>query len=166
MKKYLTKYELRWAVIITILSLLWNAFEYEMGWHDNGIASHKYYTFLFLIILTLCYYLFYLDKRANRYKKRFKFRHGFYSGLSLTILVALFSIPAQLLVHKLITPDYIDHAKDYAVQSGEMSSQQANNRFNITNFVLFFPIVYMIYGVVASFVLSLLLRKKSKRRRK
>lgn len=167
MKKYLTKYEFRWAAIITICSLLWTAFEYEMGWHGADIEKHRYYTFFFLLILTLGYYLFFLDKKANRYKKRFKFRHAFYSGLGLTGLIALFSIPAQLLVHHLVSPDYLETAQNHAVQSGDMTHSEAKNIFKVTNFVLFFPIVYLLYGVLLSFIFSFFMRKrpKSSRRR-
>lgn len=166
MRKYFTKYEFRWASIITIFSLLWTAFEYEMGWHDVEIENHRYYTFLFLIPLTLCYYLFFLDKRGNRFKKRFKFRHGFYSGLGLTILIALFAIPCQLLVHYLVSPDYIQSAQDYAISTGEMTELEAKNTFNIFNFLLYFPVVYFLFGIVVSAVLAATMQTSSRSRRR
>ncbi|MDO5656356.1 MAG: DUF4199 domain-containing protein [Flavobacteriaceae bacterium] len=164
MKKYITKYEWRWASIITILSLLWTAFEFEMGWHSHDIDSHKYFTFFFLFFLTLGYYLFFLDKRGNRFKKRFKFRHAFYSGLGLTVLIALFSIPTQLFVHYFVTPDYLINAKDYAITSGELTSQQAGKVFKLTNFVLFFPIVYILYGILISAVFASLLQRSNRKK--
>lgn len=166
MKKYLTKYEFRWAAIITILSLLWTAFEYEMGWHGQEIDDHRYFTFIFILILTLGYFLFFLDKRGNRYKKRFKIKHAFYSGLGLTFLIALFSIPTQYLVHKLVSPDYIETAQNYAVDSGEFTRAEARSIFRIRNFMVFFPVVYMLYGIVMSVFFALFLQRSSSRKKR
>lgn len=159
MKKYLSKYEYRWAFIFILLSLLWSAFEFEMGWHDARIVDHKYYTFLFLIPFGLCFLLFLLDKRSNRYKKKFRFQHAFYSGLGLTILITLFSIPTQLFIHYFMVPDYVYNAREFAVESGEMTIEQAKARFNVFNFVVFYPIMYFFGGIVLSYILAHVLRR-------
>lgn len=159
MKKYLTKYEYRWAFIFTLLSLLWTAFEYEMGWHSSKIGSHKFYTFFFLIPATLCYYLFFLDKRSNRFKKRFKFEHAFYSGLSLTILIAIFSVPVQLFIHYFVSPDYLLNAQEYAVENMEVSEANAKQVFSVYSFALFFPIVYFLFGLCLSGIFGFFLRR-------
>lgn len=138
---------------------LWTAFEFEMGWHDEKIVDHKFKTFLFLIPFTLCYVLFLLDKRANRYKKRFRFRHAFYSGLALTVIITLVSIPMQLFIHYFMVPDYIYNAREYAVESGQMTVQQAKSIFNVFNFVVFLPLLYFVFGIILSFVLAHLLKR-------
>lgn len=159
MKKYLSKYEYRWALIFTLVSILWIAFEYEMGWHSVKIESHKWNTFFFFIPATICYFLFFLDKRSNRFKKRFKFKHAFYSGLGLTALIAVFSVPAQLLIHYFVSPDYLVNAQEYAVDSMQMTEPNAKKVFSISSFALFFPILYLLFGIFLSFIFGLLLRR-------
>lgn len=166
MKKYLTKYEFRWALIILLVSLLWTIFEYEMGWHGEDYEKHRYLTFLFIIPLSLCYFLFLFDKRSNRYKKRFKFKHAFNSGMGLTILVALFTIPAQFLIHYFISPNYLQTAQEYAVSNGEMTRLQARDIYTIENYVIFFPLVFLFTGIMLSLVLGHLLKSKSSKSRR
>lgn len=165
MKKYLTKYEFRWALIILLVSLLWTIFEYEMGWHGEDYKTHLYLTFLFIIPLSICYFLFLNDKRAHRYKKRFKFKHAFNSGMGLTILVALFTIPAQFFIHTFISPNYLQTAQEYAVSNGELSRMEAREIFTIKNYVIFFPLVFLFTGIILSFVLGKILKSKSSKSR-
>ena len=165
MKRYLTKYELRWALIFSLLFLLWTAFEYEMGWHDEQIKNHKYYTFLFLFIASACYWFFLIDKKSNRFKKRFKFKHAFWSGMGMTLLVAIMIIPAQLLIHNLVSPDYFTEAQNYAISSKEMTKEQAKNTFNIRSFVLFYPLFYMLFGIVISVIFGLILQRDARNKR-
>jgi len=164
MKKYLTKYEFRWAIIILMLSLLWTAFEYEMGWHDRNFVYHRYFTFLFIIPFTLSYWLFLLDKKSHRFKKKFRYRHAFNSGMGLTILVALFTIPTQFLIHYLVTPDYLTEAQNYSVKSGELTTIRARDLYTITNFVILFPILYLLLGILLSMIFGSTMTQKSSRR--
>ena len=165
MKKYFTKYEFRWAFIILLLSLLWTAFEYEMGWHDRNFKTHRYLTFLFLIPLTLSYILFLLNKRAHRFKKRFKFKHAFNSAMGLTILIALFTIPTQFLIHYYISPDYLETARNYSIKQGEMTEIQARDIYTIKNYVILFPLLYLFFGIFLSIILGLTLNRDSRKTR-
>lgn len=166
MRKYFTKYEFRWAFIILMFSLLWTAFEFEMGWHGSNFEHHRIYTFLFIIPFSLCFWFFLLDKRGNRFKKRFRFKHAFNSGMALSILVALFTIPAQLLIHYFVTPKYFNEAQNYMVESGEMSQDQAQEFFTLSNFVILFPILYLLLGTFLSILFANILQQKNKRKRR
>lgn len=50
MKKFLTKLEIKWAIIFIVAAWLWMFFEKLMGWHEApGIANHTTYTMIFMI---------------------------------------------------------------------------------------------------------------------
>ena len=55
--------EIKWAIIFTIIALLWMMFEKSMGWHDALIAKHALYTNWFGLIAILVYIVALLDKR-------------------------------------------------------------------------------------------------------
>ena len=165
MGKYFTKYEFRWAFIILLLSLLWTAFEYEMKWHDLNFHHHRNFTFLFILPFSLCYWFFFLDKRGNRYKKRFSFKHAFNSGMALTVLVAIFTVPTQFIIHYFLSPDYLLEAKKYSIEAGELTKVEANKLYTITNFVILFPILYMLLGIFLSIVFGNILQKGKRKRR-
>lgn len=86
--------------------------------------------------------------------------------MALTILVALFTIPAQLLIHYFVTPKYLNEAQNYMIKAGEMSQSQAQEFFTITNFVVIFPLLYLLLGTFLSILFANILQQKKKKRRK
>lgn len=162
MKKYLTKYEWRWAAIYTLVILIWGAFEFEMGWHGEHIASHLYLIILFLLPAAIVYYVFLLDKRAHRFKKRMKWRHGFRSAMGLTFLTILMLIPVQILLFQLVTPDFFDNAARYRVEQGQLSPEQASKLFNPRTFAVIIPIAFTLLGLFLSIIIPFFTTHRSR----
>ncbi|MDO5509175.1 MAG: DUF4199 domain-containing protein [Weeksellaceae bacterium] len=155
MKKYFTKYEWRWAAIYTMVILIWCAVEFELGWHSENIEKHKYLTLLFIIPAAIVYYIFLIDKKSHRYKKRMKWKHGFFSGMALTLLTILILTPLQFLIFRFITPDFFDNYIAAAIEQNQFTAEEAERIFNSWSFAVYIPIAFGLLGLFLSAIIAL-----------
>ena len=65
MKK--NKIEIKWAIIFTIMILVWMFIEKLAGFHSEHIDKHPIYTNFIIIPTIIIYVLALLDKRKNVY---------------------------------------------------------------------------------------------------
>lgn len=158
---YLTKYEWRWALIFTMLSVLWMAVEFEFGLHDD-ISEYFSYFYILFVLAALCYGLFFYDKKVNRYKGRIKREHAVTSGFSLTVLISVLSIPVQFFIHLFVFPDLIPNIKEYMIKSSGMNETFAQ-MFNVLNTLWFYPLVFFIMGVLYTFIFTKFFRRSLNR---
>ena len=59
------KIEFKWAIIFTIMTLVWMLLEKTLGWHDEKIADHYWLTLLFIPIAIFMYLLALREKRRQ-----------------------------------------------------------------------------------------------------
>ncbi len=159
MKKYTT--EIKWGLIFTIVALLWMVFERLMGWHGENIAQHATMTNFFAIPAILVYVLALLDKRKNDLGGIMTWGQGFTSGLIITLVVVILSPLAQYLTHTIITPEYFTNVIEYAVDSGNMTREEAEGYFSLSNYMMQSAIGGLIMGIVTSAVVAFFVKKKS-----
>lgn len=165
MSKYFTKYELRWAFIFTLFSIVWTVFEAEMGWHNSPYISQKYLSALFLIPAALIFFLFFEDKKSKRFRRRFKFKHAFFSGMALTFYICLLGIPSQFLIHSIILPNYIEEIYQSFLNMNIIPLQSIPNIFNIYTFAFIIsPLFHLLIGFIYSVLWGLILKGSRHRR--
>ena len=152
--------EIKWAVIFSLATLLWMAFEKSMGWHDVLIEKHAIYTNFFAIIAIAVYILALLDKRKVDYSGVMNWKQGFISGIILSVIVALLSPLTQYVTSTFITPDYFTNIIKFVVDSGKMGPQAAESYFSFKSYVLqsFFGALTM--GIVTSAVVAFFVKKQ------
>lgn len=154
------KFEIKWGVLFTLFALLWMAFEKAMGWHDTHIDQHATYTNFFAFIAILVYVLAFLDKRKN-VKGQMKWKHGFFFGLGIAVVVAILSPLSQWIVSAFISPDYFQNAIEYAVGNGKMTQIDAEAYFNLESYMVQASIGALVMGAVTSAIVALFIRKKT-----
>ena len=152
--------ELKWGLIFVGLSLLWMYFEKWMGWHGENIEQHPKFTNLFAIVAILVYVFALLDKRKNYHKGKMSWLQGFYSGLFVTAVVAILAPGTQWFTSIVITPEYFPNVIDYAVSQGEMTQIEAEDYFNLGNYIFQSLIFAAGIGVVTSAVVAFFVKKK------
>ncbi|WP_442844764.1 DUF4199 domain-containing protein [Leeuwenhoekiella sp. H156] len=152
--------ELKWAVIYTFFLFIWMIFEVQMGWHDEGIAQQHIYTLFILIPATLIYYLALTDKRNNFYGGIMSYRQGFLAGLVITLCIAVLAAPAQYIISTWITPDYFENVKEYAVQTGKTTPEEADALFNLKSYMIQAVAGSLAVGLIFSALLPLLVKRK------
>lgn len=153
------KFEIKWGVIFTVLSILWMIFEKWMGWHGPKIAVHALYTNFFAIVAILIYIFAFLDKRKND-KSIMQWKHGFFYGLGIAIVVAVLSPLSQWITSFAISPDYFSNAIAYSVEQGKLTQQQANDYFNLKNYLIQGFVGALIMGTITSAIIALFIQKK------
>jgi hypothetical protein len=114
------KIELKWAIIFTLMMLLWMVMEKLAGLHDKHIDQHAIYTNFIAIPAIIVYVLTLLDKRKKFYGGFMTYGQGFISGLTITLIVTLFSPLTQYITSTIITPDYFTNTIEYVVHEGIM----------------------------------------------
>ncbi|MGJ8666549.1 MAG: DUF4199 domain-containing protein [Patiriisocius sp.] len=153
------KIEIKWAIIITIMSLVWMLLEKTLGWHDENIADHYWLTFLFIPFLILMYVLVMREKRRRVHHRRMTWLQGFLTGLAVAVLVALLSPLGQYITHNYITPEYFENVRNYSVTNDLMTIKEANDYFSITNYIWQAAIGSLVGGAVISAIVALFLRR-------
>ena len=159
MKKYTT--EIKWGLIFTIIALLWMVFERMMGWHGENISQHATMTNLFAIPAIVVYVIALLDKRKNDFGGIMTWRQGFLSGLIITLVVVVLSPLAQYLTHTIISPEYFANVIEYTVSEGQMTREEAEEYFSLSNYTMQSAIGGLIMGIVTSAVVAFFVKKKS-----
>lgn len=152
--------EIKWAIIFSAAMVLWMLGEKYFGLHDQYIAEHSFYTSFFAIVAIGIYLLALYDKRKNYYKGVMRWRQGFKSGALLTLGIVILSPFVQLLISEVISPEYFSNVSAYAVEAGEMSREEADEYFNIQNYILQSMVWAAVSGLITAAIVALLLRRK------
>jgi hypothetical protein len=68
---------------------------------------------------------------------------------------------AQYLTHTIISPEYFANVIEYAVDSGNMTREEAEGYFSLNNYMMQSTIGGLIMGIVTSAVVAFFVKKKS-----
>lgn len=158
MIKYLT--EIKWGIIFAIMSLLWMVLERIAGLHDQHIEQHAIYTNFVAIPAIAIYVLGLLEKRKKDYDGKMTYGQGFKAGLIITLVVTILTPLTMWLTLTFITPDFLANARDYAVETGKMEQQAAEDYFSQGNYMIQSIVGAPIMGIITSAIVAIFTRKK------
>jgi hypothetical protein len=144
------KTEIKWAAMLWMATLLWMVFEKGMGWHSSQISKHALFTNLYDIGFIVFFVFALKDKRTSDYGGKMDWKQGFVSGLVITILMTAISPLTQLIIHRIISPEFFPNMIKYAVENGFLGQEQAESTFNLKSYILQNLFGTMTLGVVAS----------------
>ena len=145
------KIEIRWAIIFTVMMLIWMLLERVFGLHDEYIDKHPIFTNFVAIPAIAVYVLALLDKRDNFYHGKMTYIQG---------LITVLSPLSQIITSLVITPDYFQNAINYAVSEGKMTQKAAEEYFNLRSYILQGLIGAPVMGVLTSAIVAIFTRKK------
>lgn len=154
------KIEIKWAIVFTIIAIIWMMFEKSMGWHDELIEKHAIYTNWFAPLAILIFIVALLDKRKNYYNGEMRWLDGFKSGVLISIFVAVLSPLSQYIIHEYITPHYFNNIIAFTVKQGEMTQEQAADYFSFNSYIFQAAIGALVMGVITSAIVALFLKTK------
>jgi len=156
------KIEIKWALIFIFTSIAWMLLERLSGLHSQYIDKHAFYTNFFAIPAILVYFFALRDKRNNFYKRVISYKQAFVSGLIITLFVTLINPLSQYVISSFISPEYFANAINYAVDTGKMSANAAQEYFNLKSYILQGFIGVPIMGIVTTAILALFIKRKPK----
>lgn len=151
--------EIKWAIIFTIMMLLWMVVEKMSGLHDEYIADHALYSTFVAIPAIAIYVIALLDKRKNSYNGRMTYKQGFMSGLVITIIVTILTPLTQYITSTIISPDYFANVIEYAVDNDIMTREAAEAEFNLNNYLIMATVGSFIMGTITSLIVAIFTRK-------
>ena len=136
------KTEIKWAIIFSIVMLMWITLEKLAGLHNEHIEKHPMYTNFFSIPAIAVYVFALLDKRKTDYNGIMSYKQGVMAGIIITIFVTILSPLTQIITSTIITPEYFPNVIEYSVNQRLMYI----NNDNILNILDIIVLVNIILG--------------------
>jgi hypothetical protein len=156
------KIEIKWALIFSLMVLLWMVLEKISGLHDTYIDYHFYLTHLFAIPAIWVMVLALKDKKKHYFAGTISYKQGLISGITLSLFIALISPLTQWIISYIITPEYFQNVIKRSVEIGYYAStEEAEAQFNYPTYALQGAIWALIMGVITTAIAMLFIRSKN-----
>ena len=152
--------EIKWAVVFSIVSLLWFTIEKMLGLHDENIQMQLIFSYFFTIPAILIYFLAIADKKKNVFKGIMTWKQGVVSGVYISFFVAVFSIFINFLCLTFISPAYFQNISEYVVSTKAMTAEGAKEYFNLKSYMIQGVFGALSIGVVTSAIVAFFLQTK------
>lgn len=161
MKK--VKIEIKWAILFSVMTLLWMLLEKIAGLHGKYIDYHMYLTNLFAIPAIIVMVLALKDKKKNFYGGTMTYMQGLITGIVLSAFIALLSPLTQWITSYVISPEYFPNVIRRSVELGYYATTaEAQAKFNFQNYVIQGALGALIMGIITTAVAMIFLRTKKK----
>lgn len=156
------KIEIKWAIIFSLMVLVWMVLEKMSGLHDRYIDYHLYLTNLFAIPAIIVMVMALKDKKRSFYHGKMSYQQGLISGLMLSVFIALLSPLTQWITSYIITPEYFPNVIKRSVEIGYYNStEEAEANFNYLNYAKQGLIGAFVMGVLTTAIAMIFIRTKN-----
>lgn len=154
--------EIKWALIFTVVGLLWMVLEKLVGLHDTYIDYHMYLTNLFAIPAIVMMVLALKDKKKHFYSGVISYKQGLKSGILLSIFIAVLSPLAQWITTYVITPEYFPNVIQRSVELGYYATTaDAEAQFNYQNYAIQGAFGAVVMGFITTAIAMIFIRSKN-----
>ncbi len=160
MKKF--QLEIKWAILFSLLTLLWTIGEKISGLHDIHLDKQVFYTNFFAIPAILIYVFALLDKRKNEFQNMMNFQQGFVTGVYMSFIIMILSPIVQYISMTFISPKYFENIILFVVKNKSMTAIEAQKYFNLKSYIFQCAFFALSVGVVTSAIVAYFLQSKSK----
>jgi len=152
--------ELKWALIFTVMTLLWMAGEKAAGLHDRYLDKHLILTNLIAIPSLVIYYLAMHEKKRSFYGGSMSFKEGMRFGLVMSLMIALLAPLTQYVISTWISPQYFPDIIRMVVEQRKMTHEQAEAYFSLGNYMKQSAYGSLIMGIVTSAIMAAILKSR------
>ena len=154
--------EIKWAVIFSIVGLLWMLLENLSGLHGEYIDNQQYLTNLFAIPAIWMMVLALKDKIKNYYHGQITYKQGLICGIILSITIALLSPLTQWITTFVIAPEYFPNVIKRSVELGYyQTTAEAQANFNFKNYAIQGMIGALGMGIITTAIAMIFIRTKN-----
>jgi len=154
--------ELKWAIIFSVVGLLWMLLEKFGGLHSTNIKYHFYLTNLFAIPAILMMVLALKEKKKKTYNGQMNYMQGLTSGIILSLFIALLSPLTQWVTSYIITPEYFPNAIKYSLETGYHNTiEEAESFFSFKNYIIQGFIGALVMGILTTAIAMIFIRTKN-----
>ncbi len=157
------KIEIKWALIFSVLVLVWMLLEKLSGLHGKYIDYHLYLTNLFAIPAIIVMVMALKDKKRRFYGGQMSYKQGLISGVVLSVIIALLSPLTQWITSYIITPEYFPNVIKRSVEIGYFkTTAEAAANFNYKNYAIQGAIGALVMGVATTAIAMIFIQTKKK----
>lgn len=157
------KIEIKWALIFSVLVLVWMLLEKLSGLHGKYIDYHLYLTNLFAIPAIIVMVMALKDKKRRFYGGQMSYKQGLISGVVLSVIIALLSPLTQWITSYVITPEYFPNVIKRSVEIGYFkTTAEAAANFNYKNYAIQGAIGALVMGVATTAIAMIFIQTKKK----
>jgi len=155
------KIEIKWAIIFSVVALLWMVLEKLCGLHGKYIDYHLYLTNLFAIPAIVVMVMALKDKKKSFYGGQMNYKQGLISGIILSAVIALISPLTQWITSYVITPEYFPNVIKRSVELGYFkTTAEAEANFNYQNYAVQGAIGALVMGLLTTAIAMIFIRTK------
>jgi hypothetical protein len=156
------KIEFKWAIIFSVVALLWMVLEKIFGLHGKYIDYHLYLTNLFAIPAIIVMVMALKDKKKSYYGGQMSYKQGLISGFILSIIIAALSPFTQWLTSYVISPEYFPNVIMRSVELGYYkTTADAEANFNYKNYAIQGAMGALLMGVLTTAIAIIFIRTKN-----
>ena len=153
------KIEIRWAIIFSIVGLLWMVIEKLSGLHSTYIDYQPYLTNLFAIPAIWVMVLALKNKKKKFYNEQMSYKQGLISGTILSAFIVLISPLTQWITSYIITPEYFANAIKRSMEIGYYNTlAEAQANFNYANYATQGAYMTLIMGIATTAIAMIFIR--------
>ncbi len=155
------KIEFKWAVIFSVMTLLWMTGEKLFGLHGKYIDLQMYLTNLYAIPAIVVMVLALRDKKKSFYQGQMSYKQGFLSGLILSVIIALISPLTQWVISNVISPEYFPNVIKRSIELGYfLTKGAAEDYFNYSNYAVQGVFGALAMGILTTAIAMIFIRTK------
>ena len=155
--------EIKWGILFAIAILVWAIIEKTVGLYRTSIQNYALYTNLFAFVAIALYVLGIREKKLKYYNGNMSWRQGFVSGVYMTVVITVFSPLCQIIIHKLIAPEFLPNMVAYKVSSGYLKKSAAETYFNLESYIYQSSQFALSMGIVTAAVVAYFVKTKNYR---
>jgi len=160
------KIEFKWAIIFSIVGLVWMMLEKAVGLHGEYIDYHLYLTNLFAIPAIIVMILALKDKKKNFYQGDMSYGDGMLAGVVMSLIIAILSLATQWITSYVITPEFFPNVIKRSVELGFYETEQdAATYFNYANYAKQGFLMSLMMGVLTTAIVMIFIKTKQNKER-
>ena len=134
----------------SLTMLLWLSLEFMIVPDAKYPQYHAYISLFALIIPILMIRQVVKEKRDEL--GGISLKKAFTTGLIVTALAAIFSIPTSLMFHFFVNPDYFNDMINYAVTFEHQKEADAAKFFNLTTYLIISTVSTLVLGTIIAII--------------
>jgi len=157
---YLYRIEIKWALIFSLMTIVWMFLEKLIGLHSIHIDKHPIYTNLILLPTIIIYVMALKNKNKIAYHDMMTFKEGFISGLIMTFIILILTPMIQFIITNWISPEYFSNMIKYSIEKGYMTQTGAEAYFNLKSYLIQMMLGTIGMGTLLSALTAYFLRNK------
>lgn len=156
------KTEVKWILILWVVTLAWHLIEKWMGWTSDKIEVHALYTNIYDVVLLVVLGIGIYDVKLKT-TGEWNWMKGFTSGMMIGGGLAMLSPVTQYFVHTFISPEFFPNIIELAVAKGYLTQEAAEAQFNLMAYIFQNFIGTLIIITIFSALLGLVFKSKKNR---